>query len=410
MREEVSLAKYGRRQLSFGRSTTGSDRPTNLFNDRREVQLVKPEDFATRTLMSIEQGTVKKRFMALIIAAYNEELVLEHTVRSAINAGMSACDIYIVDDASTDKTREIAQRLVGVFNVLTVNRRGKGGALTEIARDLRLTDRYQWIHIADADGEFDEQYFHELAENIDPKYVAATGYVSSLPGSYISKYRTFEYAIGMDIVRRFQSLAETITIIPGPTSVFRADVFDKVNFKTGALCEDFDVTLQLHRKKIGNIQFIPSAIVRTQDPGTLKDFIKQITRWNRGVMQMLVAHKVGRRASKVDAYLMYQVYQSLSFAFISFVVLPILTLITGNMMFIAVSMVTDIAVVFMSVLFAASRTGRWDIVESFPITYAMRWLQLGVFLKSFGEVILMRKFRTASRGWETVARRAQTTG
>ena len=407
-RPDVNLSHYGRREVQFGRSTTGSERPVELCGERRHVQLVKPEDFADRTTLGISHGSVEKRFMALIIPAYNEELVLSHTVQTAIDAGMNASDIYIVDDASTDKTSEIARQLVGIYNVLTVRRRGKGGAITEIARDLKLTSRYEWIHVADADGEFDENYFRELADNIDPNSVAATGYVSSLPGSYVSKYRTFEYAIGMDIVRRFQSLVGTITIIPGPTSVFRSDVFDKVNFKTGALCEDFDVTLQIHRNELGKIQFIPSAIVRTQDPGSLRDFVKQVTRWNRGVMQMLVAHKIGRKMSKVDAYLIYQVYQSLSFVFVSFAMLPVLTILTGNLAYIAVGMVTDIAVVFGSVLFAAMRTGRWDIIKSFPVTYGMRWLQLGIFLRSFIEVVMLQRFRSASRGWETVARRAQT--
>lgn len=411
MRNNVDLSRFRNFKVEDYRSNTNSDRSSlsrTIGGERRQVQLMRPADFADRTMMSISQGNSKKRVMALVIAAYNEELVLEHTVRSAIKAGLEPHDIYIVDDASVDKTPVIASRIVGGTNVMTVQRRGKGGALTDICRELKLTKRYEWIHIADADGEFDERYFRELFENLDPKFAAATGYVSSLPGSYISKYRTFEYTIGMEIVRRFQSMVGTITIIPGPTSVFRADAFDKVNFGTGSLCEDFDVTLQLHRGKIGQIQFIPSAIVRTQDPGTLKDFIKQVTRWNRGVMQMLVAHKIGRKVSKIDAYLMYQVYQSLSFAALTFLVLPILALITGNIAILAASLLSDIVMMFMSVLFAAIRSGRWDIMQSFPITYGMRWLQLGIFIKSFVEVVFLGRFRKASDGWETVARRVQT--
>lgn len=409
MRPEVSLAQYRRPLMNLGRSTSGASerRLTLTVPERRSVQWVTPEDFAERTTTSILQGARKKRFMALVIAAYNEELVLEHTIRSAIRSGVSAEDIYVVDDASVDETPNIARRLVGVHNVLTVNRRGKGGALTEIVNDLKLTTRYHWIHVADADGEFEEQYFNELYNNLDPECAAATGYVTSLPGSYVSKYRTFEYAIGMEIVRRFQSLVGAITIIPGPTSVFRADTFDNINFGTGALCEDFDVTLQIHRKNLGKIQFIPTAIVRTQDPGTLRDFTRQITRWNRGVMQMLVAHKIGRQASRVDVYLLYQVYQSLSFAVFCFIILPIMTIWTENTLLVAVALVTDIAVMFFSVIFAAMRTGKWEIIQSFPITYGMRWLQLGVFIKSFIEVVFLRKFRTASDGWETVARRSQ---
>src|SRR5690606_16591996 len=126
-----------------------------------------------------------------------EELVLEHTLRSAIDAGLWPQDIFVVDDCSSDRTAEIARHVVGEMNILTVGRSGKGLAIHRINQNLRLTERYDWIHVADADGEFDQNYFRELTNNLDLSYAAATGYVTSLPGSYISKYRAFEYALGM---------------------------------------------------------------------------------------------------------------------------------------------------------------------------------------------------------------------
>ena len=42
--------------------------------------------------------------LALIIPAHNEELVIEATIISAMKAGQKRDDIYVVDDASTDKS------------------------------------------------------------------------------------------------------------------------------------------------------------------------------------------------------------------------------------------------------------------------------------------------------------------
>ncbi len=364
-----------------------------------------PSEYADRIVRSIENGSAAKRPIALIISAYNEELVLEHTIRSAMAAGLSAHDIFVVDDKSADDTAAIARRVVGPLNVLTVNRSGKGLAIHQINEALRISQRYDWIHIADADGEFDSQYFNELTAHLDPDYAAATGYVTSLPGSYISKYRGFEYALGMDVTRRFQSMADVITIVPGPTSIFRADVFEQLDFNANALCEDFDVTLQIHRQGLGKILFIESAIARTQDPGTMRDYLRQITRWNRGVMQMFFKHRIGSTASRVDTYLLYQLAQNLLFFCMYAIWIPVITLMTGSIVYLALAFLSDVIIVLGFVLFAQIRTRRRDILPAFPVVYLLRWVSLAVFIKCFVEVFLLGRHRLANGVWETVQRR-----
>lgn len=383
------------------------DRALPLLTGRREVKqtFYNPTEYANRLVRSIKNGTTSKRPIALVIAAYNEEMVIEHTIRSAIVAGLSPQDIFVVDDKSADDTAKIAQKVLGQLNVLTVDRSGKGLAIHKINSNLLLTDRYEWIHVADADGEFDPGYFRELIENLDPSYAAATGYVTSLPGSFVSKYRAFEYALGMDITRRFQSIADVITIVPGPTSIFRADVFEKLNFNANALCEDFDVTLQIHRQKLGKILFIESAIARTQDPGNFRDYVKQITRWNRGVMQMFFKHRIGTSFSRVDSYLLYQMLQNLSFFFMYALWFPAITALTGNMVYLALAFLSDVIIVLGFVLFAQMRTKRTDILPAFPIVYVLRWVSLVVFMKCFVEVFLFGRHRLTTGVWETVERR-----
>src|SRR6266571_1625058 len=61
-----------------------------------------------------------KRMLALLIAAHNEELVLENTIRSAIHAGMKPEDIYVVDDNSHDTTSKIARAIIGSNNTFKV--------------------------------------------------------------------------------------------------------------------------------------------------------------------------------------------------------------------------------------------------------------------------------------------------
>lgn len=342
--------------------------------------------------------------LALLIAAHNEELVLENTIRSALRAGMTREHIYVVDDNSSDRTSEIARSVLGPHNVIKVGRSGKGLALSKANKHFNLTRRYRWIHIADADGSFSPDYFKIFRKQLRVKYAAATGYVRSLPGGPISQYRVMEYTVGQEIHRRFQALTHTITVIPGPTSCFRADVFARVDFANKSLCEDFDVTLQIHRKKLGKIQFIPQAIAYTQDPQNMADFTKQITRWNRGVLQGVRRHGIGRKATRLDAYLSYQVAQNLMFFASYALVVPFLALTRNSAEVVALTFLYDVCITAVITLAVAMRAHRFDILAAFPHIYAFRFVSLFVFLKAFMEVIVLRRFKHSSGAWTTVQR------
>lgn len=380
-----------------------------MSRSKAETTLLSAEEFADASVADIENGRARIGRLALVIPGYNESEVIGYTIQSAIDAGQPPSSIYVVDDCSSDKTAEIAKRILGPHNVITVGRSGKGLAISKVVSQLKLTRRYRWIHIADADGAFSDRYFTTLRRDIRVKNAAATGYVKSLPGGYISKYRVFEYTIGMDIIRRFQSIAGVITIVPGPTSIFRNDIFEQLNFNDNALCEDFDVTLQIHRNKMGAIQFIPEAVALTQDPATFKDYIKQITRWNRGVMQMFFKHGIGKTMSKVDTYLIYQVMQNLLFFAMYFLYIPIISILSEDVTYLALAFVSDVLIMFGFTLFAAMRANRMGIVGAFPIIYGLRWVSLFIFLRSFVEVVVLKRFRNSHGIWETVARRSQTT-
>lgn len=350
---------------------------------------------------------MKKPMISLLIAAYNEEKVIAATLRSAIAAGLAPKDIYVVDDHSADKTAKEARALLPRKNVLRVERSGKGLAIAKAAEKFKLTQKYRWVHLADADCAFAPGYFKIMRRELRVEHAAATGYIRSMRGSIIGQYRVMDYTVGMEIVRRFQAIAGVVAIIPGPSSCFRADVFDKLNFRNGALAEDFDVTLQIHRQKLGTIQFIEEAQVFTQDPDTLRNFVRQIHRWYKGVLQGMAMHKIGLRASKIDTYLMYQLGLNLAM-FINYgIFLPILALERGIMEVYSAAFLLDILLNGIIVAIVAKRAKRWDILNAFPCIYALHWLSLAVFAISFVEVIILGRNRKPKDGtWEVMKRQA----
>lgn len=341
----------------------------------------------------------RKAIIALLIPAHNEAVVISDTLQSAIDAGMNPEHIYVVDDNSEDGTAKLAREVLPKGNVCRVRRSGKGLAIQKAVHKFQLSQHYRWIHIADADGRFANNYFRVMRRELRVKNAAATGYIRSLEGRYVSQYRVFEYTLGMEIHRRVQAFLGVIPIIPGPTSCFRSDVLSELDFNAKTLTEDFDVTLQIYRQSLGKIQFIPDAKAFTQDPYTLKDFMNQIIRWNRGVLQVMLRHKSFRHFAPVDLYLKYQIIQNLLFFFNFFIWVPYLVLSHYGVSALAVAFLSDVAISFTLTVFAATRAKRYDVIGGFPFVYALRWLSLLTFLWAFLEVVVLRKFRSADGIW-----------
>lgn len=335
--------------------------------------------------------------IALLIPAYNEELVIESTIKSAIEAGLPINDIYLVNDNSSDKTVELSMRYLPAKNILTVQRSGKSKAIKQARDHFNLCANYQWIHIADADGRFERNYFINLQNHLDISRPAATGYISSMPGSIFSTYRAYEYAIGMEISRRFQSIFGIIPVIPGPTSIFRNDIFARINFDSGTLCEDFDITLQLHRHGYGNIQFIPEARVLTQDPLTLKDYYHQILRWNRGVIQSMIRVNIGIKSQRIDFYIPLLVIQNLFVMIAYTIALPYVIWHTRSIEILSKVFLIDILIHFSSLIIVGIYIKRTDIIPAFVQLYLLKFLNLFAFTKSFFEVFLLGKFKPNSQ-------------
>ncbi len=351
---------------------------------------------------------VFKKKLAILIPAHNEELAIELTIRSAIASGMLKRDIYVVNDASSDSTSKIARAILGKSNVLTVRRSGKAVAIKKAIKKFDLIENYKWMHVADADCLFDKNYFKYLKKKLDHrKFAAVTGYVQSLKGGAISQFRVFEYVWGFEVVRRIQSWLGIITVIPGPTACLRTDIIPKLNFDTGSLTEDFDITLQIHRQKLGHITFEPKAMTYTQDPLTYGDFVNQVSRWYRGFFQGVVSHRVGIKGKKIDWYVMLLLGQNAYYGVYSFLVLPFLAIWLDKPYLISLALLGEILSDLVITLFAAWRAKRPDIISAFPFFPVLRITGLLLFYRAFFEVVILKKFRKHEVGWGTEGRRYQ---
>jgi cellulose synthase/poly-beta-1,6-N-acetylglucosamine synthase-like glycosyltransferase len=344
--------------------------------------------------------------LALLLPAHNEEIILATTIRSAIEAGQLISDIYVVDDASTDKTWRVALSLLPKKQVLKVRRSGKALAVRKAIKKFFIVERYTWIHIADADSIFCSNYFRIYRKFLNAKkWSAAVGFVQSMRGNWIATYRSFSYTYGQHIFRRIQSWFGVIAILPGPVTSFKTDIITNLNFATESLTEDFDLTLQIHRKHLGRIRFIPEAVNYTQDPQTLKDFYNQSLRWQRGFFQGLKKYRIGLRLHMIDFGIGYQISESVYY-FIQLITLLIVSLFFAKGMEIIPTVFgLDFTIITILAIFSAFAAHRPIILISLTYFYILRFIELAAFVQGFFEVIVLRKFKSSIPGWETTGRR-----
>lgn len=335
---------------------------------------------------------MRKNAIALVIAAHDEEVVIESTIRSAVKQGQKKKDIYVVADACGDDTMQIAMDILGLSNTVSTTQRSKARSIQFGVDRFGLLDRYDWIHIADADGTFGDDYFKILRKKLNKKYAAATGYIRSRNGSYISAFRVLEYTWGMDVIRRTQSWLKSITVIPGPSSIFRSDVFAQLDWHAPTVAEDFDVTLQIHRQKLGEIQFIPEVKANTQDPYSYKDYVKQISRWNKGTFQSMYRHRIGTKGQMVDAYLSFQVLQGLASVLVFALALPLVAFLTEKPQIFAFAFIYDVLFTALLSIYTYFRTKRKDVLTNFPLVYSLKWIQAFTFLKFFVAIYIFHRY------------------
>ena len=281
---------------------------------------------------------------------------------------------------------------------MKIERSGKSGAINIAIRHFGLVNKYKWIQIMDADSIFDKNYFSEISKFFKNKeIVAICGQVKSIKNNWITSYRSYQYTIGHDIYKNFQSLFNLIAVMPGAASCFRTSILKNLDLPEDTLTEDFDITLQIHHKKLGKILFVPKAISYTQDPYNLHTYYKQIKRWYTGYYQVLKKYKVGSKFRAIDIVLILLTLDGITY-FLQILFYIFYSFITKNALNFIYIFSFDFLILLSLCLYAAGRNKRFDILTPIPLYYVLRTLDISVFILSAFNVLL-RKPQPILNSW-----------
>jgi len=232
--------------------------------------------------------------VTLIVPAYNEEVVIEKSIRSLLEQTYQNLEILVVDDGSKDKTYPLAKKYEFTkgsksLRALTKKNGGKANAINYGIEH----STGNLIMVVDADSKLHNDAVELMARYfLDPEIAAVAGsvYVSN-QNNLLTKLQALEYIEGLNMVRNGQAFLKLVNIIPGPIGMFRKDALYEVGlYDDDTFAEDCDVTLKLIMKGY-KIDFEPEAVAVTEAPEHLLDLIKQRYRWTRGILQAIKKHR-----------------------------------------------------------------------------------------------------------------------
>lgn len=250
----------------------------NLLVSRREKTVIDRMTFAFPSC-------------SILIPAHNEEKVIGPTLEAmlALEYPRDRLKIIVINDGSSDGTREIVQRYaardprVELFHVPE----GLGGKGKSRALNLGIASVHSdVVAIYDADNTPDKDAL---------RYLVAQLLMHRELGAVLGKFRTVNKNVNL-LTRfinietlSFQSMLQAgrwqmhnIATLPGTNFAMWTRLIKELGgWDEEALTEDSELSIRLYQHGY-KIKFIPYSITYEQEPQEWKVFIKQRMRWVRG--------------------------------------------------------------------------------------------------------------------------------
>lgn len=225
----------------------------------------------------------------MVVPAYNEAKTIKSCIESLQKLDYPNFEIVVVDDGSSDNTFELA---ASCENVKVIRQKNKGKPIA-LNAGISHSDG-EIILTVDADTDLEKNALKAIAKRFgnNDKLGAVAGNVKVKKESTIlNTIQSAEYATGINLVRKGQSVLGTVMVVPGPVAALKKNAIQEVGlFSDDTFAEDFDITVKILKQGY-EIEYEEDSLAFTDTPKTIEDLIKQRRRWYRGMIQVLDKHK-----------------------------------------------------------------------------------------------------------------------
>jgi peptidoglycan-N-acetylglucosamine deacetylase len=253
---------------------------------------VRRQGYGTRA----EQARFQPK-VAVLIPAYNEEKVIERTVRAALDSAYPKLRVIVIDDGSKDATLEVLQ---GAFSgadyrgrvlILTKPNAGKAEALNFGLQHLEQ-DEEIFVGI-DADTIIAPDAISQLVPRfISAKVGAVAG--NAKVGNRVNlwtRWQALEYITSQNFERRALNAMGAVSVVPGAIGAWRTSaVREAGGYHTDTVAEDADLTMALLQNGY-RVEYEDLALAFTEAPVNANGLMRQRFRWSFGIMQAVWKHR-----------------------------------------------------------------------------------------------------------------------
>ncbi len=230
--------------------------------------------------------------VSVLIPAYNEAEVIVETVNSVLESDYPKLEVIVVDDGSTDGTRELLDEQFGrnpAVRLIHQTNQGKPAALSHA-----LAEASSGILITiDADTAIEPNAITKLVRHFaNPRVGAVAGNVKvGNRISWLTRWQALEYVTSQNLEKRAFDLLDCIAVVPGALSAWRAEAIHGCGgFSSETVAEDTDLTITIRRAG-WKIYYDEEAIGWTDAPDTAGALVRQRFRWTFGTLQAFWKHR-----------------------------------------------------------------------------------------------------------------------
>ncbi len=279
--------------------------------------------------------------ISIIAPAFNESKTIIDNVRTLLSLYYNNFEVVLVNDGSTDDTFEKikheyeltrvnyyfdyripCERIRGVyksknpsFNRLTVIDKNNGGKADSLNAGINICKSSLFVSV-DADSIIEPDSILKLVkpflEEKDRKVIGAGGVIRivnscdvesghireiHLPRQILPRLQVLDYTRAFLLGRMAWSQLDGLMLISGAMGIFdRETVIKAGGYSIKTVGEDMELVLRMRRKMAEEnvkyeVTYIPDPLCWTEVPSDFKSMRKQRTRWTRGLVESLRAHR-----------------------------------------------------------------------------------------------------------------------
>lgn len=267
-----------------------------------------------------------EELVTVIIPIFNQELLIANVIEAVFKSTYKNIEVIAVNDGSKDFTGKILDKLSEKYQKLKIIHKTNGGKRTAVATGFSAS-KGKYIVLIDSDSIIDKYAIEEFMKTFstDPEIggVVGNGKVLNSEKNLLTKCQDSWYDFAFNVSKATESAFGTVLCCSGCLAAYKREAIEKFipfwaesNFQYGddrnlttyaiatpwvknkltpiskhlmksmASYDDAeDRGLTSHTLISWKTVYVPTAVVHTDVPENLKQYIKQQMRWKKGFLR-----------------------------------------------------------------------------------------------------------------------------